>query len=421
MQRRISINIVREEAEHRGYTLVSTEYIKSSGKLLFICPNGHEYMSSWDNFRKGKGCRAGVCNKHRKDFEKVKIDVEERGFVLLDDVYVDNKTPMNVLCSKGHKTKMSYINLVNYGKGCLFCYKEGIKPSIGYLREYFKSEGCTLLSNTYKNNYTYLEYVCSRGHRSRTTWGSFKGGKRCERCQREDHKVDIAEVIKVLKESKYTLIKSTYSMAKEPFDVICPEGHRTTIYLYNFKKGSRCGACDKANKTSKPEKEIVSFIKTFYGGKVKENVRSVIYPYELDIYLPSKKLAVEYCGLYWHCDLNGKNKYYHFNKMNRCAEKGIRLVTIFEDEYLENKEMVLDRIRLIIKSPNKHTYNTQDEFIISDLRWDLLDSEKYYMSRGFVKRVFLEPLIYKRIKVVKHNNVFYGNVWDCGKKIYEKV
>lgn len=42
--------------------------------------------------------------------------------------------------------------------------------------------------------------------------------------------------------------------------------------------------------------------------------RKVIPPYELDIYIPNKKLAIEYDGLYWHSEANGKNKQYHLSK-----------------------------------------------------------------------------------------------------------
>ena len=50
----------------------------------------------------------------------------------------------------------------------------------------------------------------------------------------------------------------------------------------------------------------------------------------MDIYIPEKKLALEYDGLYWHCSLNKENDY-HFNKTKACDNKGIRLIHIRED------------------------------------------------------------------------------------------
>jgi len=67
--------------------------------------------------------------------------------------------------------------------------------------------------------------------------------------------------------------------------------------------------------------------------------RSIIAPKELDIYLPEHNLAIEYCGMYWHSHKDQederKNKRRHAEKHRLCAEKGIRLITIFESEWLE--------------------------------------------------------------------------------------
>ena len=64
---------------------------------------------------------------------------------------------------------------------------------------------------------------------------------------------------------------------------------------------------------------------------------------ELDIYIPELKLAIEYCGLYWHSE-NGGNvnmyKEYHLDKLTRCEDLGISLITIFEDEWEHTPEIV---------------------------------------------------------------------------------
>ncbi|MFW6130771.1 MAG: hypothetical protein ACOC56_06250, partial [Atribacterota bacterium] len=53
---------------------------------------------------------------------------------------------------------------------------------------------------------------------------------------------------------------------------------------------------------------------------------------ELDIYLPDFNIAIEYNGLYWHSELNGKDRNYHLNKTNICENENIQLIHIFEDE-----------------------------------------------------------------------------------------
>lgn len=87
--------------------------------------------------------------------------------------------------------------------------------------------------------------------------------------------------------------------------------------------------------SSKYEKELVSIIKTFTSCSIKERDRDTIQGVELDIYIPEKKIAIEFNGDYWHSDLF-KDKYYHQKKTIACIEKGIHLIHIFEHEWLDN-------------------------------------------------------------------------------------
>lgn len=83
--------------------------------------------------------------------------------------------------------------------------------------------------------------------------------------------------------------------------------------------------------TSFYEQEIADFI-----GKdlCVLNDRQALAPYELDIYVPSKKLAIEFNGTYWHSSLM-KNKNYHFNKSILAEKAGIRLIHIYEYEWTD--------------------------------------------------------------------------------------
>ena len=96
------------------------------------------------------------------------------------------------------------------------------------------------------------------------------------------------------------------------------------------------------------EKDVLDFIKSIYNGEVIENTRTIISPKELDIYLPEKHLAIEFDGFYWHSEQKGKGESYHLDKTNACAEKGIRLIHIFEDEWNLKQDIVKDRIRSIL-------------------------------------------------------------------------
>lgn len=68
------------------------------------------------------------------------------------------------------------------------------------------------------------------------------------------------------------------------------------------------------------------------------NKRSIIKNKELDIYVPSKKVAIEFNGNYWHSD-EFLQKDYHLEKTKLCEEQGIRLIHIFEDEWLNKQDI----------------------------------------------------------------------------------
>ena len=81
------------------------------------------------------------------------------------------------------------------------------------------------------------------------------------------------------------------------------------------------------------------------------NTRSIISPLELDIYIPSKSLAIEVNGIYWHSELSGKDRNYHLNKTIACEKKGIQLLQFWDIE-IEDKwdivsSMIINKLGLI--------------------------------------------------------------------------
>ena len=116
---------------------------------------------------------------------------------------------------------------------------------------------------------------------------------------------------------------------------------------------NRCPNCSADSRRSSGECEVAEEIQKIYDGEILTNDRTAIYPKELDIYLPELKLAIEYNGLYWHNEDNvGKDA--AIDKYNDCLKNGIRLIQIFEDEWLYHKDIVIDKISsIIIKKSDK--------------------------------------------------------------------
>ena len=77
-----------------------------------------------------------------------------------------------------------------------------------------------------------------------------------------------------------------------------------------------------------------------YNIEYKSNSRSILGSKELDIYIPSKKLAIECNGCYWHSESKKPNNSYHIVKMRECEKRGIQLIQIWEDWIIHKPEIV---------------------------------------------------------------------------------
>lgn len=95
--------------------------------------------------------------------------------------------------------------------------------------------------------------------------------------------------------------------------------------------------------TSKAEYEILEFIRSVYSGEIKNNDRSL--GKEIDIYIPEKKLGIEFNGLYWHSSAVKENDY-HLKKTELAESKGIQLLHIYEDIWRDKQEIIKSMIKV---------------------------------------------------------------------------
>ncbi len=116
-----------------------------------------------------------------------------------------------------------------------------------------------------------------------------------------------------------------------------------------------CRTCNPIISNSKLHLEFKEFLNEINVSFI-ENDRKTIKPLELDFLIPLKNIAIELNGNYWHSEISGdKNKSYHINKSNICKEQNIKLIHIFEDEWVYKKEIVKSRI--------KHSFGISDNVL----------------------------------------------------------
>ena len=100
---------------------------------------------------------------------------------------------------------------------------------------------------------------------------------------------------------------------------------------YNYLSKYKLSDSIEHPKGSSYEAELIKILSTKFDNIDIHN-REILSGRELDIYIPEKKLAIEFNGTFWHCS-NQKYKNYHQDKTIDCAKQGIRLIHIFEYEW----------------------------------------------------------------------------------------
>lgn len=102
------------------------------------------------------------------------------------------------------------------------------------------------------------------------------------------------------------------------------------------------------------ENEVSDFVESL-GVKVDRHRKDLLNGLEIDIYIPDKKIGIEFNGTYWHSE-EVKGKTYHLNKTLRAYKKGIHLIHIFEYEWADEQKRrkILDMLRRMI-NPSSNT------------------------------------------------------------------
>jgi len=112
-------------------------------------------------------------------------------------------------------------------------------------------------------------------------------------------------------------------------------------------KLAKWGQCVPGNEvitTSKAEDEVRSVFEAATGKPFPSAYGVIDRGYQLDGYCAELNMAFEYCGLYWHSS-KFRRAFYHRLKSKLCEQRGIRLFTIFEDEWIERRDQVVSFIR----------------------------------------------------------------------------
>lgn len=181
----------------------------------------------------------------------------------------------------------------------------------------------------------------------------------CNKCNiaaRSETQYDTLETF-LEKAAKYGVLKPTddfseavYVGSKIQMKIRCTkEGHGVYLRRPNdYQQGQSCPKCSD-NKISKSEVEVREFLESL--GVKTWGPLSMRSGKHADIWVPHHNLLIEYNGLLYHSDsekYGRKDSQYHCEKTASCEASGMRMIHIFEDEWLAKRSIVEARLKSVV-------------------------------------------------------------------------
>ena len=230
------------------------------------------------------------------------------------------------------------------------------KKTIQEVREYINNEGYTLLSDEYINCNQELEIICPNGHNMKMSWKRFENGRRCPHCSERswiNRKRNIESINEIISKEGYKFLEE-YTTAKTKMKCSCPNGHIFEINWNNFKSGKRCPYCRKS-KGEEIIKSILEELKIDFISQYKFKDCKDLLPLPFDFYLPNYNLIIEYDGEQ-HFDVNrafnsNENKFWETVihdaiKNAYCEDNNIDMLRIPFWEYSNIKEIIKNKLNI---------------------------------------------------------------------------
>lgn len=257
-------------------------YSNTRTKILVNCDScGYQWLAHPSDLLRGHGCPR-CSKKERKTSSRFREEVANTNpNIEVIGDYINTSTKVKVRCKACGYPWLANPSTLLRGNGCPACGGTKIKAQDEFIRELATVNPDVELLGEYKNNRT-------------------KVSVRCIRC-----------------------------------------GHEWSATPHNLVDArSRCPKCTHSS-TSFTEQFIVEWLSRALGNNAVKNRDLTAIGLELDVYVPSLNLAFEPGSWHWHKEKMENDSV----KRSRCAEKGIRLITIYdkvpEDEIIVNKDIIM--------------------------------------------------------------------------------
>ena len=274
-------------------------------------------------------------------------DYEKNDILSLDpfSIGVGSHTKAWWKCEKGHSWYAMISNRTQHDRGCPYCSHqlpipgetdlETMYPELA--KQWHPTKNKKIPSKVMPGTHKKAWWICDKGHEWEAQIKSRTIGVGCPYCSNK--KVlkgfndlatinpDLAKEWHPTKNGDLTPSDVTSSSGKKVWWK-CSFGHEWEAQIYNRNAGRGCPECSDALRTSFPEQAIFYYIKQVFPDAISSYKDIFKSSMELDIYIPSLKVGIEYDGKTYHSD--SKNQIRDAKKYKICKENGIMLVRVRE-------------------------------------------------------------------------------------------
>lgn len=109
--------------------------------------------------------------------------------------------------------------------------------------------------------------------------------------------------------------------------------------------GRQTGYPDINKGVSDQESELYKWIKSLYPSAIKGYK---LEAQQIDIFIPEISVGIEYNGLYWHSTKHRSSRY-HLDKTNKAKSHGIKLIHVWEYEWIHSNKQLKSFLRSALK------------------------------------------------------------------------
>jgi len=325
---------------------------KSNKKVWWLCSKGHSWNDTVSHRTAGRNCP--YCSNHRvlsgyNDLESCcPYLLEEWNYEKNIDTY-----PSKLTIGSGKKIwwkckkcksewQASINNRVGKGSGCPYCsnlkVKQGFndlattRPDLAKEWDYEKNGELKpeMITTFYSKKVWWKCKTCNNSWYISPNSRSKSNCPYCANLKIEKGFNDLAttnpELVKEWDYEKNRNILPTQVVKgseKKVWWKCQSKGHSWCATINSRVAGRKCPICNSERSTSLPEFAIEYYLKRCGIDVIHSYKKN---GYELDIYIPSKKLAIEYDGYFWHKSKIDKD----LEKNVKCKKDGIKLYRIRE-------------------------------------------------------------------------------------------